>query len=838
MLTPSELYNSYTNNPCTEDWETGGLIGAGTPYDLYKLSTFLKQVKYPCLKNIPGYSGIRYDNTDWKNNICLPYKYLEVLDPQLFSEVQPSVQAGTAHAIRNAADVSRACDLVTADSTIIDTIYDNIEFQTAASGWVSRGSTEYISSFGGNYITNCLFALGPDLVPAVIASGRGTGCDEMDCLPRWKASEQGSALGAGFGCADKEEGGKECTPCRKCDPEDDEDPCCKPGSCAEKMNQCCGDPPGYSSEFIFNPSYPELTFSHGQFETVPPSGRVSPDSHQTIRHIGYLLRKKYDGYANLQDISENFWSCPRDIFLKHIQSQNGYDYELNTEKTSGTKKIKRVRTISYVDSTDDIKALLFNGYGIVLNTNIGFSRTKDSRGLAYPDKIWYHSYAIVGYDDTHTEFNECVFILANSWGDWNSGGDPSWGKLPTGCFLVTESHLKMMLKLERIDKAGCRKRTNVFGDVVQEGCTADNSCIPWECGKNQKPMGMAFVLCFSDSLQKRKFNYKKFILDKHDIEKSREMRLMGQNNESTSFMFDNEEIQTNNIVSDSDNPMYGSVVEVDGKLIYKNTNIENIVSWSNYLTDIPNTGIINKLQSSSSNGFDFHTNTTNSGNANIQTFSSYKNIFNSKETKDHLFHHVSFIDNQLVLKEGSVYSFNSIDANHIISEQTDYSKEDEPSEFLAINTLKTNSIKLNKTSITVLSNEIKNPSIITNIFYFTNCSINININSNIGGIIKGENSEIHKKIYGDLIIEETGENGILISAEIYGNVYLKESKNKGTIYRDAVFTDESSNEEEGIVKGNAYFKDSVNRGIVYGNATFEGETAENVGIVNGRVTFI
>jgi hypothetical protein len=803
MLTPSELYNSYTNNPCTED-----LIGAGTPYDLYKLSTFLKQVKYPCLKNVPGYSGIRHDNTDWKNNIALPYKYLEIFDPQLFSEIQPTITAGTSHAVRNACDVARACSLVSRQA---DTEPFNIvTYEAVASGWIARGATEHMFAFGENYITNCLFALGPDLVPYdIAASGRGTGCNEMDCLPPWKGGTQGSALGASFSCesqGQQESSGKECTPCGKCPEDDDTHPCCDVDSCVKKMNNCCGDPPGSSPEFIFDASYPELKFGHKQFQTVAPSGRVPADSSNTIRHMGCLLRQKYGGYANLQDVSENLWTCPRDIFIKYIQKNNGYNYSLN-ESIEGNHKITRVKTISYVDSTQDIKALLYNGYGIVLNTNIGFSKTRDSRGLAYPDKIWYHSYAIIGYDDTHTEFNECVFIFANSWGDWNSGGHPSWGKLPVGCFLVTESHLHKMLNLERIDKAGCRKVVDDNGDTIEEACTEDNSCVPWECGKNQKPMGMAFVLCLSDKLERRPFQYNKFILNKNNTQNIKEKRFISSS---------------------------GSIYYLNGatinSIIRNNDLIEpsDVTGWTNYLTNTPEQTTMDHLKDPTlaPNGIDFKTSTINSGNHELYSIASYQNIFNAKENMGSLFNHISLSEATFTIEPDKNYSFNTVDGLVITG-----GTPGEPSKNLSINGMQVSNISLEGMFIKPGSNELKNAVITTNVFTFNNCDISINIQSNTGGIIKGEHGKLTSKIYGNIIVENN--SGIMPDAQIFGNAFFNDkSINNGTISQDAVFMD-SENGMNGVIKGNAFFIDnSVNRGIIYGSAAFD-STSANSGIVLG-----
>ena len=165
---------------------------------------------------------------------------------------------------------------------------------------------------------------------------------------------------------------------------------------------------------------------------------------------------------------------------------------------------------------NNIKDLLYNGYGIVLFTNVGFPDSRDSTGLSYPDRNWYHTYAIIGYDDRKMEYNECVYLLANSWGDWNSGGHPSWGPIPDGSFLVTESHLKCMVSFnETPGWTGCKKQTCpppcVAGDEVRyAACTEDTSCVPFNCQELQSAFGLAVALSTTDGFAVRAFDYKQF----------------------------------------------------------------------------------------------------------------------------------------------------------------------------------------------------------------------------------------------------------------------------------------------------------------------------------------
>jgi hypothetical protein len=140
MLTPQQLYYSYSNDPC----EFGGSdfvgradfdVGKGTPYDLPRLSNFLKQLKYPCVTKAkhqdietvvktPAENASGIKDTG-KNRLCLPFRFLQNLDVEAFSEIQPDIRSGTSHAIRNAVDITRACNVALSGS------YDKWEHRTA-----------------------------------------------------------------------------------------------------------------------------------------------------------------------------------------------------------------------------------------------------------------------------------------------------------------------------------------------------------------------------------------------------------------------------------------------------------------------------------------------------------------------------------------------------------------------------------------------------------------------------------------------------------------------------------------------------------------------------------
>lgn len=627
MLTPNQLYYYYTTNPCEEGFldflsrPTNG-IGAGTPYDLPRLTNFLKQLKYPCYSKAKYTTQLFIPNepeqlikdgtlhkdlpedkkgilNSGKYRVAFPYKILSKIDIEAFSEIQPDVKSGTSMAIRNACDIARAC--------LIER-----EQNKPYEQWEHRMAYEYLYALGSNNLTECLMMLGPDLVSESEALDRGSGCDDLDCLPKFSSKVPGSALGAEFSCAkDLNTSQVTCTPCRACENEGSVDPigqgtysrtgtittitindhglnnddyiyldfltgeaidgyykitvvdsniftvsrntygtdtvgnvrilegpeltnCCSAGTCAEKMRWCCGDVTG-ERDGVWR--YTNLAAGSINFGYPIITGDEFP-----LKHGGILKRKSYDGYINLKNSTgSKLYSCPIDLLLSYIQKLNNYDYENNitfNPPKETIDPIDRIRTISMIYSSSSsemtgwIKDLIYNGYGVVLMTNVGFPNKRDSTGLSYPDRIWYHTYTIIGYDDRKVDYPECVFLLSNSWGKWNSGGHPSWGPIPDGSFLVTESHLQCMLDLYRTDQKGCRKKGFRPGEYIgatspttsttetsleDEACVQDSSCTPWDCATHQQAMGMAFALSFHDGFPRQILDYDYYYRTSHNI---------------------------------------------------------------------------------------------------------------------------------------------------------------------------------------------------------------------------------------------------------------------------------------------------------------------------------
>jgi len=467
-LSPQQYYFNFSYDFCDTNtlWGKRALKwGKGAAFDMEGFAHLAKMLPFSCfgsyiaamqniglpIENIEDINSLptdvrwAYQFGDFQNSgkgkLSLPYKFLEILDPYAFQEVQQSQYHSVAHAIRNAADISRACDIFfrAKKDNSIDPLYE----------WEARGATEPIYEFAKNSLAKGLIFCAPNVMPTGVSHTRYLGqmpqlteSAGAPCLP--------ALMGANFGCV--------------C-PSEPPGPC-KPTEGATKSKQCL---PGVSEECSKKTG---LQAAECAEEPKPmwPTG-IDPkgvgfalnninDYINNYIHAGYFLRKSYGGYGNFINANDAFFGT-RDpnIFIRYAQAQNGFNYtrtsnnpifgsdRYHTSKRnySGSIPVKRIKNITQIKTSCGVRNMLHNGYGVILSTNVGFSDTRDSIGLSYPDRLWYHTLAIIGCDDTRKLHPDALFLLANSWGEWNHGGQPNWGPIPKGSFLITGSHLDCIL---------------------------------------------------------------------------------------------------------------------------------------------------------------------------------------------------------------------------------------------------------------------------------------------------------------------------------------------------------------------------------------------------------
>ena len=107
-------------------------------------------------------------------------------------------------------------------------------------------------------------------------------------------------------------------------------------------------------------------------------------------------------------------------------------------------KKHQVKTISLINTVDQARDAIANGYAISVCSNYGFSSRRDSNGIARKSGSWNHAMAWISMDDSHEIHKETLFLIQNSWGAFNGG--PKRFDQPDGSFWVREKDAAGMLR--------------------------------------------------------------------------------------------------------------------------------------------------------------------------------------------------------------------------------------------------------------------------------------------------------------------------------------------------------------------------------------------------------
>jgi hypothetical protein len=111
-------------------------------------------------------------------------------------------------------------------------------------------------------------------------------------------------------------------------------------------------------------------------------------------------------------------------------------------------------TTSLCTSVDQLRDAIYNGYGVMVGSNMGFSSTRNKNGTAKISGSWNHALSFGAMDDTLTYEKECLFLILNSWGEWNAG--PKIYEQPNGSFWVTATVAERMIR---------QKQTWIIGNI-------------------------------------------------------------------------------------------------------------------------------------------------------------------------------------------------------------------------------------------------------------------------------------------------------------------------------------------------------------------------------------
>ncbi len=164
-------------------------------------------------------------------------------------------------------------------------------------------------------------------------------------------------------------------------------------------------------------------------------------SHYHV-HIGIVLEQVYqtnEGTYDFRDYDQYVtWG------IRNGRSGVPEDLRLVTAKYGP-------RTTSLVAGMEELKDLLWNGYGVHCGSGIGVSDYGDP--VSRLQGSWSHDMQICGYDDrpeTRRQFGEAVYFWDQSWGKWNqvTAIPEEWKPWGQGMFALTESDTWRAVKQE------------------------------------------------------------------------------------------------------------------------------------------------------------------------------------------------------------------------------------------------------------------------------------------------------------------------------------------------------------------------------------------------------
>lgn len=154
-------------------------------------------------------------------------------------------------------------------------------------------------------------------------------------------------------------------------------------------------------------------------------GSVGAWAAEYVNKYGALPRQKYGEV----DLTEYSGSKAR----KWGSGRNGVPKELLE-----IAKQHPIQTVSRVDTYEQVRDLIANGYAVTIASDQGFASKRDSEGFARPEGSWAHQMSILGVDD---EYKRPGVLVQNSWGtDWIGG--PKRNNQPEGSFWVDAEEIE------------------------------------------------------------------------------------------------------------------------------------------------------------------------------------------------------------------------------------------------------------------------------------------------------------------------------------------------------------------------------------------------------------
>jgi len=159
-------------------------------------------------------------------------------------------------------------------------------------------------------------------------------------------------------------------------------------------------------------------------------GSVGAWAAQAVTEYGTLTRSRYPGGFNLERYSG-----------KRAREWGRRGAGL-PDALEPVARLHPVRTVSLVDSYDDARDAIANGYPVPVCSAQGFRDRRDREGFARASGHWSHCMCFLGVDDRGKRPG---LLCVNSWGpDWISG--PKRHGQPDGSFWVDADVADRMLR--------------------------------------------------------------------------------------------------------------------------------------------------------------------------------------------------------------------------------------------------------------------------------------------------------------------------------------------------------------------------------------------------------
>lgn len=135
------------------------------------------------------------------------------------------------------------------------------------------------------------------------------------------------------------------------------------------------------------------------------------DSTRMVVEHGLLLRNNYPELG---------------VDLTHYSGRVAHNYgsQQPPAKIETESRKHRIATAATCNTFDEVRDALGNGHGVVHDGGEGWSSTRDENGFSRQSGRWSHSMAGIGCDDRDVikkKYGEPLFLILNSWGDWNDG---------------------------------------------------------------------------------------------------------------------------------------------------------------------------------------------------------------------------------------------------------------------------------------------------------------------------------------------------------------------------------------------------------------------------------